>query len=333
MTGAPMRRREFITLLSGVAAAWPRGARAQQAVRRIGVLMPYAESDPDAQNRLQPIRTRLRELGWTDGDNVRIDYRWVAAVVDRFRTAAAELVDLKPDVILADSTPSVAALQRETRIIPIVFVGVSDPVAQGFVASLARPGGNITGFTNFEFSLSGKWLGLLKEIAPSLTRVAVVFNPTTAPYADSYLRPLEAAAPLLGVAVNAMPVHDTAEIDRAVGAFAREPNGGLFPLPDIFLSTHRDRILALAGQHRLPMVTFNEVWVRDGGLMSYATKVSDMFQGAASYVDRILRGTKPADLPVQGPTKFVLIINLKTARALGLTVPNALLVSADVVIE
>ena len=328
-----MQRREFITLLGGAAAAWPLPARAQQAVRRIGVLMPYAESDPDGQNRLQPFRTRLRELGWTDGGNVRIDYRWAAGVVDRFRTAAAELVVLKPDVILADATPSVAALQRETRTIPIVFVGVNDPIGSGFVQSLARPGGDITGFTNYEFSMGGKWLGLLKEMAPSLARVAVIFNPTTAPYADSYLRALEAAAPLLGVAVNAMPVHGTAEIDRAIGAFAREPNGGLLTLPDIFLVTHRDRILVLAAQHRLPMITTNEVYVRDGGLMSYALKVSDMFQGAASYVDRILRGTKPADLPVQFPTKFALIINLKTARALGLTVPNTLLVSADEVIE
>jgi ABC-type uncharacterized transport system substrate-binding protein len=329
-----MRRRQFITLLGG-AAAWPLAARAQQRdqVRRIGVLTSRAES-ASAQADLQLFRTRIQELGWTDGGNVRIDYRFVAGAPDRFRTAAAELVALKPDVILAEATPSVAAVREQSQTIPIVFVTVNDPIGSGFVESLARPGGNITGFTNFEFSLGGKWLELLKEIAPAVKRVAVLYNPITAPYFRLYLRAIEAAAPSYRAQPVPMPVQDPAEMDRAVGEFAREPDGGLMVLSDSYLTVHRGRILELAAQHSLPAVfAGSRVSAADGGLICYGNDAAADFRGAASYVDRILRGAKPADLPVQGPTKFLLYINLKTARSLGLIVPPTLLVIADEVIE
>src|SRR5262245_20297135 len=324
-----MRRRNFIAVL-GAAAGWPLAARAQQpgGVRRIGLLMGIAESDGDSQAWVQTFRARLREHGWTDGDNLRIDYRWAAGVPERFQTAAAELVALKPDVILADTTPAVAALKRETRTNPLVFVRVNDPIGSGFVQSLARPGGNITGFTTYEFSMGGKWLELLKEIAPSVTRVAPLFNPVTAPYASSYLRTLEPVAPSLGMLVNNMTVQSTAEMDRAVGAFAREPNGGLLILPDNFPLVHRDRVVALAAQHRLPAVYFHEIFARSGGLLSYGYDVFDMWRSAASYIDRILRGARPPDLPVQAPTKFNLIVNLKAAKALAIEVPPTLLTRA-----
>jgi len=332
--GRPYRdRREFIILLGGAAVAWSRATMAQQTTRRIGVLMAIAESDAEGQARLQSFRTRMRELGWTDGDNIRLDYRWAAGVADRFRTAAAELVGLKPDVILAETTPAVAALQRETQTIPIVFVRINDPIGSGFVQSLARPGGNLTGFTNFEFSMGGKWLELLKEIAPSVTRVALVFNPITAPYADSYVRVLEPVAPSHGMVLISMPVQSAAEMESAIGAFAREPSGGLLLLPDLFLVVHRDRVAALAAQHRLAAVYNNEFYARSGGLLSYGDDVLDMYRSSASYVDRILRGAKPTDLPVQAPTKFKLVINLKTAKALGLDLPPSLLARADEVIE
>src|SRR5262245_10611874 len=327
-----IRRREFITLLGGAAATWPMAALAQQG-RRIGVLMARAESDPPQQAYLQAFRIRFQELGWTDGDNVRIDYRWTAGVLERFRTAAMELVALKPDVILADATPSVVALRGETQTIPIIFVNVNDPIGSGFVASLARPGGPITRFTNFEFSLGGKWLSLLKEIAPNLKRVALLYNPMTAPYFRLYLRAIETAAPLHGVEPVPMPVQEPAEIDRAVRAFAREPNGGLLLLPDSFLTVHRDRVMTLAEQYSLPAVGDAQSYARSGSLISYGFDNAAAFRGAASYVDRILRGAKPSDLPVQAPTIFRLYINLKTARALGLNVPATLLAIADEVIE
>jgi putative ABC transport system substrate-binding protein len=335
LEGRPMlciRRREFITLFGGAAATWPMEALAQQG-RRIGVLMARAESDPPQQAYLQAFRIRIQELGWTDGDNVRIDYRWTAGVLERFRTAAKELVALRPDVILADATPSVVALRGETQTVPIVFVNVNDPIGSGFVASLARPGGTITGFTNFEFSLGGKWLSLLKEIAPNLKRVALLYNPMTAPYFRLYLRAIETAAPLQGVEPVPTPVEEPAAIDRAVRAFAREPNGGLLILPDSFLFTHRDRVIALAAQHSLPVIGGDRFYARSGGLIAYGTDVAADYRGAASYVDRILRGAKPSDLPVQAPTAFQLHINLKTARALGLKVPATLLAIADEVIE
>ena len=329
-----MHRRKFITLFGG-AATWPIAARAQQpgAMRRIGLLMGTAESDPDAQAWMQAFRARLREHHWTDGDNLRIDYRWAAGVAGRFQTAAAELVALKPDVILADTTPGVAALKRETRTIPLVFVRVNDPIGSGFVQSLARPGANITGFTNYEFSMGGKWLELLKEIAPSVTRVALPFNPVTAPYASAYLPTLEPAAHAHGLVLRNMTVQSTGEMERAIGAFASEPNGGLVPLPDGFLQVHRDRLVRLAAQHRLPVVYFHEIFVRSGGLLAYGYDPSWMFRSAASYVDRILRGAQPPDLPVQAPTKWNLIVNLKAAQALGIEVPAALLARADEVIE
>jgi putative ABC transport system substrate-binding protein len=328
-----MRRREFITLLGGAAAAWPLAAGAQQAARRIGVLMAWAESDPGDQVRVQAFRARLRQLGWIDGGNVRVDYRWTAGVLDRFRTAAEELVALKPDVILADTTPSVVALLRETRTIPIVFVAVTDPVAQGLVTSLARPGGNLTGFTNHEFSMGGKWLGLLKDVAPNITRVGVIYNPTTAPYAESFVRVIEAAAPSLGVVPIRLPLADPAAIDRAIGEFASEPNGGVLQLPDGFLGVHRDRLIALTAQHHLPAISNDSAWTKRGGLISYAVFVADMYRGAAGYVDRILKGEKVSNLPVQAPTKFELIVNLKTAKALGLKISESFLLLADEVIE
>ena len=329
-----IRRRKFIVGL-GSAAALPLAAVAQQRprIRRIGVLMARAESDPFYQAYLQIFRTRLQQLGWTDGDNLRIDYRWTVGIADRFRSAAAELVALKPDVLLADATPSVAALRRETQIIPIVFATVTDPVAQGFVASLAQPGNQITGFTNNEFSMGGKWLSLLKDAAPTIRRVALMFNPTTAPYADSFSQVIEAAVPSYGLVSIRMPIQSAGEIESGVAAFAHEPNGALLLLSDSFLMVHRDRLVALAMQHRLPTIYDGQQWSRSGGLISYGADASEMYRGAASYVDRILRGAKPNDLPVQAPTKFILSINLKTAKALGLAVSDAFLLAADEVIE
>jgi putative ABC transport system substrate-binding protein len=296
--------------------------------------MARAESDPDYQARMQVFRTTLHELGWIDGANVRIDYRWTAGVIDRFLTAAAELVALKPDVLLADATPSVTALKNETAAIPIVFVTVNDPIGSGFVENLARPGGITTGFTNFEFSLGGKWLELLKEVAPNVKRVAVLYNPITAPYFPSYLRALQTAAPFYRADLLSMPVQAPAEIDRSIGAFARDPDEGLIVLSDSFLVVHRDRVIELAAQHNLPAVYGGtEIYTRSGGLVSYGDDAAAEYRGAASYVDRILRGTKPSDLPVQAPTKFLLSINAKTARKLGLTLPATLLAIADEVIE
>jgi putative ABC transport system substrate-binding protein len=330
-----MRRREFIGLLVGVAAALPLAARAQQSgpPRRIGVLLARAESDPVFQARFQAFRTRLQQLGWTDGDNLRIDYRWAAGIADRFPTVAAELVSLKPAVILADATPSVAALKRETQTIPIVFVNVTDPVAQGFVASLAHPGGNLTGFAQDEFSLGGKWLGLLKDAAPRVTRVGLMYNPTTAPFADAFARVIEAAAPSFGVTTVRMLVQSAAAIEDALRTFAREANGGLMPLADSFLYVHRDRIAALATEHRLPTISNTVSWARDGGLIAYGADSDDVYRGAASYVDRILRGAQASELPVQEPTKYHLSVNLKTAKAIGLKIPEPFLLAADEVIE
>ena len=330
-----MRRREFIGLLGGVAAALPLAAKGQQggAIRRIGMLLARAESDSGFQTSFQAFRTRLQQLGWTDGDNLRIDYRWTAGIADRFLTAAVELVSLKPEVILADATPSVAALKRETQTIPIVFVNVTDPLAQGFIASLAHPGGNITGFAQNEFSVGGKWLGLLKDTAPRTARVGVMYNPSTAPYADGFARVIEADAPCYGVTTVRMLVQSAAEIDGAVKAFAQEANGGLIALSDSFLFVHRDRIVALATEHRLPAISDSTAWAREGGLIAYQPDGVEAYRGAASYVDRILRGSKASELPVQEPTKYLLSVNLKTAKALGLKISESLLLAADEVIE
>jgi ABC-type uncharacterized transport system substrate-binding protein len=328
-----MRRRTFLTLLGGAAASWPLAARAQQSGRRVGVLMSSAESDAQGQEFAQVFRTRLSQLGWVDGDNVRIDYRWAAGHADRFVTAAQELVALKPDVVVAINTPAVRAFRRETQTIPIVFSGVTDPVGQGILQRLARPEGNITGFMTYEASLGGKWLGLLKEVAPAVKRVAILFNPTTAPYFNFFMPEMESAAAALGMVASRMPVQSPLEIDRAIGAFAREPNGGLSNVPDGFLTAHRERIVALAEQYRLPSAFGGDYWAKTGMLLSYGPNLLEGYRGAATYVDRILRGAKPADLPAQAPVKYRLGVNLKTARALGLTVSNALQILADEVIE
>jgi putative tryptophan/tyrosine transport system substrate-binding protein len=329
-----MRRREFITLLCGAAAAWPLAARAQQTdrVRRIGVLMNRAANDSEGQARLAAFQQSLQQLGWNDGHNVRIDTCWGADDVDRERRCAAELVALTPDLILAAGTLSAAASLRETRMIPIVFSNVSDPVGAGLVDNLSRPSGNITGFMLFEFSFGGKWLELLKQIAPNVTRAAVFRDPTGVSNMPLFAA-IQAMAPSLGVEVNAFSMRDAKEIESAITAFARSPNGGLIFAPNASVSVYRDLIITLAARHKLPAIYPYDYMVIGGGLMSYAPDIVDQYRRAAGYVDRILKGEKPADLPVQAPTKFELMINLKTVKALGLTVPTSLLASADKVIE
>jgi putative tryptophan/tyrosine transport system substrate-binding protein len=331
-----MRRREFITLIGGAVVATPLVAHAQQfgGTRRIGVLTSFDENDPNAKAYLSEFVKGLGELGWTDGRNVRTDVRWAGGSVDRARMYAKELVDLQPDVILAESTPQTAALQRETRTIPIVFVNVSDPVGSGFIAGLSHPGGNLTGLMPYEPSLGGKWLELLTEIAPGVNRVAAMFNPDTAPYAKSYYLPsVETAARLRKAEPIVALVHDDAEIESVMTALGHEPGGGLVTISDSFTFVHRAQIILQATRNNVPAVYWRSDFVRDGGLLSYGPDNLDIFRRSASYVDRILRGARPADLPVQQPTKFVLAVNLKAAKALGLAVPPALLASADEVIE
>ena len=329
-----MKRRNFITLLGGAAAAWPLAARAQQGerVRRIGVLMGGPESDPEEQVRLAAFLDGLQQLGWTDGRNVRIDIRWPAASADRNRTYAAELVGLAPDVILASASASVAALQQASRSAPIVFANVIDPVGAGFIASLAQPGGNATGFTAFEYGISGKWLELLKEIAPHTTRVAVLRDPALAAGIGQFAA-IQSMASSSAVELSAIDSRDVGEIERAVVAFARKPNSGLIVAASASALVHRDQIIALATRLRLPNVYPFRYYPSNGGLASYGPDQIDQYRRAASYVDRILRGEKPADLPVQAPTKYELVINLKTAKVLDLTVPDSLLARADEVIE
>lgn len=329
-------RRELIAALGGSAIAWPLVARAQQPdrMRQIGVLMGLAEDDPETKARLAGFRQGLEKRGWTEGRNVRIDYRFAPeSSADRVQVLAKELIALQPDAILAQSTPVVAALQRETRTLPIVFVAIADPIGSGFVASLPRPGGNITGVMLFEASITGKWLAMLKEIAPRLERVALLTNPKTAPFYNFYLRAAESLSPSLGIKLEPSLVENSADLERTIGAFARTRNGGLLVPPDTGMNVHRDLIIALAAQHSLPAVYFLRRFVADGGLMSYGVDVVDMFRQTAAYVDRILRGDKPADLPVQAATRFETVVNLKTAKALGLTVPPGMLVAADEVIE
>jgi putative ABC transport system substrate-binding protein len=329
-----VRRREFITLLGG-AAAWPITARAQQPdrMRRIGVLVGLTEDDPDTKARLAGLRQGLERLGWSEGRNVHIDYRFAPAGTQA-EALAKELVALQPDVVLSNASPATSALQRQTRSIPIVFVGVADPIGSGFVASLARPGSNITGLLLFEASITSKWLAMLRDIAPNLARAVLVINPKTAVYYNFYLPAARAAASSLGIELVLAPIESApANIERSFEAFARAPNGGLILLPDTNTNLHRDLIIRLAAQHRLPAVYTDRLFVVAGGLMCYGTDRAEQFRTAASYVDSILRGAKPADLPVQVPTKYETVINLKTARALGLTVPPALLVAADEVIE
>jgi putative tryptophan/tyrosine transport system substrate-binding protein len=328
-----MRRREFLSVLGGAAGAWPLAAGAQQPerMRQIGVLMGLAEDDPETKARLAGFRQGLEKRGWTEGRNVRIDYRYATAGAQA-QVLAKELVALQPDVIFTHSTPTVAALLRESRTIPIVFAGLADPIGSGFVASLPRPGGNITGVMQYEASVTGKWLAMLKEIAPSLVRAAFVANLKTATY-DYYLRAGEALGPSLGIDVVLSPFENAADIERAIESFASAPNGGLVVVPDFANVVHRDLIIALAARHRMPAVYSYRFFVVAGGLMSYGIDFADLCRQAASYVDRILRGDKPADLPVQAATKFETTVNLKTAKALGLTVPPGLLVAADEVFE
>jgi ABC-type uncharacterized transport system substrate-binding protein len=328
-----MRRRQFMTLLGGAAAAWPLAARAQQGepMRRIGVLMYLAADDAEGQARLAAFAQALKQLGWSDGRNLRIDTRWANA--DDIRKHAAELVALAPDVLLAATgTATVAPLLQATRTVPIVFVSVIDPVGAGFVASLAQPGGNATGFTIYEYSMSGKWLELLKEIAPGVTRAAVLRDPAVASGIGQF-GAVQIVAPSLGVEVSPVDVRDADEIERTVAAFARGLNGGLIVTGSALGISHRDLIIALAARHRLPAVYPLRYYVTGGGLISYGPDSIDQFRRAAGYVDRILKGEKPADLPVQAPTKFELVINLKTAKALGLDIPSTVLARADEVIE
>jgi len=331
--GSRLERRDFITLIGGVAAAWPLATRAQQsAVRRIGVLMSTAESDPETQRYIRSFQQRLQDLGWVHGRNVQIEYRWGGASSDRIRTYASELVGLKPDVILAQTALVVAPLQRETSTVPIVFMQIVDPLESGFVASLARPSGNLTGFTPFELSTATKWLELLKELAPRVARVATIFNPVQSPQLAQF-RAIERVAPSVGVLVTRTGVSDPADIESAVRAFARGSNGGLIVVPNPVTITHRRLIIALADRYQLPAVYAYRYFVADGGLISYGPHFEDQYRQAAGYVDRILRGEKPGDLPVQAPTKYELVINLKTAKTLGLDVPPMLLARADEVIE
>jgi len=329
-----MRRREFITLVGGVAAAWPLAAHAQQGerMRRIGVLMNLASDDAEGQARIATVLHRLQQLGWTEGGNMRIDYRWAAGNVGLFQRYAEELLALTPDVILALAAPSVQALQRATRTVPIVFASVSDPVASGIVQSLARPGGNATGFMQFEFGLSGKWPELLKQLAPDVMRAAVLRDPDVGTGTTQFAV-IQAMAPLLRVEVSPVNVRDPSEIRRAVEAFARSPNGGLIVTASALAVRHRDLIITLAARHKLPTLYFDRSFVAAGGLISYGPDYVDQYRQAAGYVDRILRGEKPADLPVQAPTKYELVINLKTAKTLGLEIPPTLLARADEVIE
>jgi putative tryptophan/tyrosine transport system substrate-binding protein len=330
-----MRRREFITLLGG-AAAWPVAARAQQGqpMRRIGVLMAFNETDSRAKGWLSRFASGLSQLGWTNGSNLRIDVRWAGDDVKQMRLFAKELVGIKPDVILAFGTPVTAALQRETRTIPIVFAIVSDPVGEGFVASLSHPGGNITGFHNSEASIGGKWLELLAQVAPGVKRAAMIFNPDTAPGHGKYYMPdFEAAARSLNITPIAAPVHSLEELEAAITSLGRTPGGSFIAMADFFLLNHRAAMIALAARNNIPAVyPWREVPTA-GGLLSYGPDLEDIVRRAAPYVDRILRGANPAELPVQVPVKFETVVNVKTAKALGLEVPASILLRADEVIE
>jgi putative ABC transport system substrate-binding protein len=330
-----MRRREFITLLGSAAVAWPLAGGAQQPerMRRVGALMGFSESDPEGQIFIAAFREGLHKLGWTEGRNIRFDTRWAALDAGSVQRFAKELVALQPDLILSHVTPTTVALLQQTRTIPIIFVWVSDPVGSGFVASLARPGGNATGFTPIVGSLGGKWVELLKEIAPHVVRAVALFNPTMAPYAEYYLKPFKAAAASNGVEAITAPVHNVSELESVVAAQSREPNGGLVVMPDTFTVGHRTDITSLATRYLIPAVYWSHAFAEVGGLISYGPDVVDEFRRAASYADRILKGEKPSELPVQAPIKFKLVINLKTAKTLGIDVPPMLLARADEVLE
>jgi ABC-type uncharacterized transport system substrate-binding protein len=328
-----MKRREFITLLGGAAAVWPLAAGAQQGerMRRIGVLVPHDQDSPVAQARIAALLQELQRLGWT-GRNVRIDIRWAGAEVENIRKHAAELAALAPDVILANGSVVVTPLLQATRTVPIVFVVVPDPVGAGFVDSLARPGGNATGFVQFEYGLSGKWLELLKEVAPRLTRAAVLRD-AAIPSGTGQFGAIQSVAPSVGLEVSPVNIRDASEIERTVGAFARSANGGLIVTGSALAQLHRNLIITLAARYKLPAIYFERFFVTAGGLISYGPDLVDQYRRAADYVDRILKGEKPAELPVQAPTKYETVINLKTAKALGLEIPHTVLARADEVIE
>jgi putative tryptophan/tyrosine transport system substrate-binding protein len=328
-----MQRRNFIALLGG-AAAWPLAARAQQAAqtRRVGVLMNLAADDAEGLARVTAFAQALQQLGWTDGRNLRIDYRWAAGDPERFQRYAHELLTLGPDVTLASATPSIVALERASRTVPIVFVAVADPVSAGFAESLARPGGNMTGFSIFEYGMSGKWLELLKEIVPRVTRVAVIRDQSLTSGTAQFAA-VQSVAPSFGVELSPVGVRDAGEIERGVAGFARAPNGGVIVTGSPLTAVHRDLIIALAARHRLPAVYGFRFFATAGGLISYGPDIVDQYRRAAGYVDRILKGEKPGDLPVQAPTKYELVINLKTAKALGLEIPSSVLARANEVIE
>jgi putative tryptophan/tyrosine transport system substrate-binding protein len=329
-----MRRREFITVLGGAAAVWPFAVRAQQRekMRRIGALMPYAANDPQVQIRNAAFLQGLQQLGWTVGQNVQIDYRWSGGNIDDTRRYAAELVALAPDLIFAPGTSTVGPLLQATRSVPIVFVLVPDPVGAGVVNSLARPGGNATGFTSYDYGIGAKWLEVLKEIAPSVTRAAVIRDPAVAA-GLGYWAAIQSVSPSAAIEVSPITPNNAGEIERAVAAFARSPNGGLIVTGSARTVLHRDLIITLAARHKLPAVYYDHYYVAAGGLISYGSDLVDQYRRAAAYVDRILKGEKPANLPVQAPTKYELVINLKTAKALGLEVPPTVLARATEVIE
>jgi putative tryptophan/tyrosine transport system substrate-binding protein len=331
---AAVKRRDVIALFGG-AATWPLVARAQQPgrMRRVGVLSSLAESDSEAQVWDAAFRKRLVELGWIDGRSIHIDYRWAAGSVDRMRLFARELVDLNPDALVTISTPATAAVQAEARTIPIVFAWVSDPVGSGFVSSLAHPGGNITGFLNIETSVIGKWLSLMREIAPQVSRIGFLYNPQTAPYARYYLDTFRAVSATLAIEAIDAPVHSTEEVEALLTKLGGEAGAGLFVMSDTSMVVYRKTIYSLAERYRLPTIYPYRVFAAEGGLLSYGVDVADLLRGAATYIDRILRGEKPSELPVQQPTRFELVINAKTAKTLGLTIPTSMLVAAEEVVE
>jgi putative ABC transport system substrate-binding protein len=333
--GAGVRRREFIALI-GAVAAWPLAARAQQdkELRRIGILMQVGDNDTEAQARIKVFEATLARLGWSNGHNIRLEYRWAEGNDDRAQKSAKELVELGQDVIVGQGTISVRALSRATDTIPVVFLQVTNPVGAGFVTSLAHPTGNITGFSMYEPDMATKWLGILKEIAPDVTRVGIIYNPETAPGRGVFFQgAIEAVSPSLALKPFAVPVHDAGEIERAIAAVAQQPNGGLLVPPDATTYVHAELVARLTAEHRLPAIFSQRFFTTAGGLACYGVDTVELFRQTAVYVDRILRGAKPSDLPVQAPTKFELIINVKAAKAIGLTVPPTLLASADEVIE
>jgi putative tryptophan/tyrosine transport system substrate-binding protein len=331
-----MRRRQFIAALGGAVAVWPSMLRAQQGdhrARHLGVLMAFVPDDPAGDADVAALRQGLDELGWIDGRNIHMQLRWPGGDLERIRALAKDLVDLKPDVLLSRSTPATMALRSETDAIPIVFVNIAEPVESGLAQTLARPGGNVTGFTNFESSIGGKWLQLLKEVDPRISRIGMIYNPQTAPFGRSFLRSVQSAAPILSLQAIDLPVQNASDIETALSAFAREKGGSLVAIPDSFTSEHRHLIIALAARYHLPAVYSYLSATRSGGLMSYAVDTRDAMRRAAGYIDRILKGARPAELPVQQPVQLTLSINLKAAKAMGLEFPPSLVATADEVIE